>query len=388
MVVLGAHAFVFESTKRTCNVQPFDPSLGTASKIPIVDGAIVYKFPYRGGIYVLIVRNALHKPHLQNNLIPPFVMRADGVTLNDTPNIHRKYPTIDNHCITFEDSNLRIPLQLSGVFSYFHTRKPILSELHESPKLFLTPDANDWNPHCQSYETNELSMITCKGELADKNQRSSDPCIFQEDEVATELSTISLQQWESLVGANVYSAYYAPTIQSSINYHNADFDNALNCRGETSKFSPSIGGCDLSMNHSLFLFDSINEPITTTWGHLRNHLKECLTLRKLNFVRAHISAAEASKPKGVSPSMIFKLWCISDKLAEGAIDQNTQLCQNNSDNALSRKFTTNDRMLRYKRIQSTFYSDTMFALTHKSVRQFKCCQVFVSDKGFVAVYPM
>ena len=45
-------------------------------------------------------------------------------------------------------------------------------------------------------------------------------------------------------------------------------------------------------------------------------------------------------------------------------------------------------MLRYKRIQSTFYSDTMFALTHKYVRQFKCCQVFVSDKGFVAVYPM
>ena len=45
-------------------------------------------------------------------------------------------------------------------------------------------------------------------------------------------------------------------------------------------------------------------------------------------------------------------------------------------------------MMWYKRIQSNFYSDTMFALTHKSVRQFKCCQVFVSNKGFVAVYPM
>ena len=76
------------------------------------------------------------------------------------------------------------------------------------------------------------------------------------------------------------------------------------------------------------------------------------------------------------------------KLAEGAIDQNTQLCRNNADNALSRQFTTNDRMLRYKRIQSTFYSDTMFSLTHKSVLQFKCCQVFVRDKGFVAVYTM
>ena len=56
-------------------------------------------------------------------------------------------------------------------------------------------------------------MLTCKGELADINRRSSDPCIFQEDEVAPELSEISLQQWESQVDANVYIAYTAPTIQ-------------------------------------------------------------------------------------------------------------------------------------------------------------------------------
>ena len=64
MVVLGAHAFIFESTNRTCNVQPFDPSLRTDSKIPFVDSAVVYKYPYTGEIYVLIVRNALHIPHL------------------------------------------------------------------------------------------------------------------------------------------------------------------------------------------------------------------------------------------------------------------------------------------------------------------------------------
>ena len=57
-------------------------------------------------------------------------------------------------------------------------------------------------------------MITCNGELADKNRRSSDLCIFHEDEVAPELSAISLQQWESQVDANVSSAYTAPTIQS------------------------------------------------------------------------------------------------------------------------------------------------------------------------------
>ena len=78
--------------------------------------------------------------------------------------------------------------------------------------------------------------------------------------------------------------------------------------------------------------------------------------------------------------MLSKLWCISDKLAEIVIDQNNQLCRNNADNALSRQFTTNDRMLRYKRIQGTFYFDTMISLTHKLVR--------ASNKVFFVVYPM
>ena len=52
---------------------------------------------------------------------------------------------------------------------------------------------------------NERSMLTYNVELLDKNRRSSNPCIFQEDEVAPELSKISLQQWESQLDANVYS---------------------------------------------------------------------------------------------------------------------------------------------------------------------------------------
>ena len=262
-------------------------------------------------------------------------MRAAGVTLNDTPKIHSKDHTIDDHCITFEDSDIRILLHLSGVFSYFHTIKPTLSELHECPKLFLTPDANDCNPHCQSFETNEQSMLTCKGELADKNQRSSNPCIFQEDEVAPELSAVSLQQWESQVDANVSSSYASPTIQSSINDQDADFANALNCRGETSKFAASFEICDLSMIHLLFLFNKTNDPITTTWDNFKDSLKGVLDPLQIELFWAQISVVEASKPKGVSPTMLSKLWCILDKLAEGVIDQNSQLCRNNADNALS-----------------------------------------------------
>ena len=52
------------------------------------------------------------------------------------------------------------------------------------------------------------------------------------------------------------------------------------------------------------------------------------------------------------------------------------------------QYFTNDWMPRYKRLQSVFYTDTMFATKHKSLYGNKCCQVFVSKKGYISVYPM
>ena len=47
-------------------------------------------------------------------------------------------------------------------------------------------------------------------------------------------------------------------------------------------------------------------------------------------------------------------------------------------------------MLRYRRINEYFYIDTFFASKKggKSSRNNQCCQLFVTDKGFVYVVPM
>ena len=159
MVVLDRHAFIFEGTGRTCNVRPFSDDLGIASNIPIVDGAIAYDCPYSKQTFILIVRNALYIKTMDHNLIPPLIMRTGGVTVNDVPKIHCDDPTRDDHCILFQDIELRIPLQLIGTFSYFHSRMPTATELYDCDKVFLTPDASDWNPHCLSFERNERSML-------------------------------------------------------------------------------------------------------------------------------------------------------------------------------------------------------------------------------------
>ena len=105
MVVLGWNAFIFESSGRTCNVRPFSDELGIAKDVPIVDGAIAVDCHTTGETKLLMVRNALYLPSLVHNLIPLFIMRAGGVTVNDVPCIHCAEPTDDDHCILFSNSD-------------------------------------------------------------------------------------------------------------------------------------------------------------------------------------------------------------------------------------------------------------------------------------------
>ena len=89
MVVLGKHCFVFDAGihGKTCTVEPFNPSIGTAKKVPIVDAAIAYDCPYLHKTFLLIVRNALYIPSMldHNLIIPPFILREAGLEVKDTP---------------------------------------------------------------------------------------------------------------------------------------------------------------------------------------------------------------------------------------------------------------------------------------------------------------
>ena len=142
MVVLGSNSFFFDSTGRTCNVQPLTSDLGIEKNIPIVDGALAYDCPYSGKSYVLVIRNALYVPLTNHNLIPPFTLRASSITINDVPKIYCEDPVVNDHSTSFEHSDLRIPFQLNCVLSCLHKIAPTKGELHEYEKLFLTPDSS------------------------------------------------------------------------------------------------------------------------------------------------------------------------------------------------------------------------------------------------------
>jgi hypothetical protein len=59
------------------------------------------------------------------------------------------------------------------------------------------------------------------------------------------------------------------------------------------------------------------------------------------------------------------------------------------DSSLMRNIGTNDHAVQYCHIKSCFYTDTLFVTgATKSSRGNICAQLFVLDKGYVAIYPM
>ena len=91
MPVVGKHAYILSETGRTADEKAYNPQY-EAMVIPIVDAVVQYDCPDTGNNYILVIRNALHVPSMDNHLIPPFVMREAGIVVNDTPKIHTDDP--------------------------------------------------------------------------------------------------------------------------------------------------------------------------------------------------------------------------------------------------------------------------------------------------------
>ena len=116
MVFMGSNSFLFESTGKTCNAQLLTSDLLIVNNVPIVDGELARDCSCTGEFYVLVIRNALHVPSMEHNLMPPLTMRAGSFIIKDIPKSHYEDPEVDDHSGSFEHSNPRIPLQLNGVF--------------------------------------------------------------------------------------------------------------------------------------------------------------------------------------------------------------------------------------------------------------------------------
>ena len=166
MPVVRKHAYIIAETSKKVDVSPFTPDYQPLM-VPLVDATVRYDNPYNRKSYILVLRNALFVPSMDNNLIPPFMLREMGVTMNDVPKIHKGDPPVDDHMITFVETRFRIPLSLWGIFSYFPSSKPTHDNLLNPNEVYIISPAT-WNPHSNAYSTNDESMLDWEGNMQPK----------------------------------------------------------------------------------------------------------------------------------------------------------------------------------------------------------------------------
>ena len=400
MVVIGGHAAVVNKTGLTAQVSPFTPDYEALSEVPIVDAVITYDCPYTDKSVMLVFRNALYVPAMEHHLVPPFIMREAGLIVNEAPKIQVTNPSIENHSIYFPSDSYRIPLSLWGIFSYFPCRCPTDLELNECNNVqLMTPDGSRWNPHSDVYARNEENMLDWEGQLVEKKDRVriliEDIDVGSMDGNCNDMSISAVEV--SLVDRNFDSC---PVIGDRLGSNEEELVPA--CISEVSAVLCEVSPTLDPLNFADALIENATlGHISSAMGSTAPFLGDVLfdkddlignrpsgEIDENEFFSA--SSTTASRPKGVSAEKLSKVWKIDLDEAKKTIKVTTQHRKHSDNPNLSRNYSTNDRMLRYRRINRHFFMDTFFAAASsgKSTRGHTCMQLFVTDKGFVYVVPM
>ena len=320
--VVGKHCVILEESqpRRTAKVSGFTSELGKPMVVPIVTAAVSYDCEYTGMTHVMVIHNALYFKNMEVNLIPPFMMRLTGLTINECPKFLSTNPSIEDHSIYFPTNYVRIPLQLEGTISYIPTRAPTAQELkeNEGQYLLLTPNMPSWDPHTDEFKNQELAMVDYNGYVK-INQRPKNYLINS----VLQLVTNNIER------------------------------TSIDCTADSTQFINSVRMLD----NVLTGFD-IN---SVSSGHRKKKLTAKVLARRLN---------------------------IPVEMAKRTLQATTQHATRVYDDpTLTKKYRTNDRMLRYSKLMCDTFMDTMFSSV-TSVRHFNSCQIFATEFGHIFAVPM
>ena len=148
----------------------YDESTGTKNNCRTISAAVAYDLPINGECVIVIFHQSIHIPGMEHNLVCPMQVRINGVYLNDTPLLLTKNPTPFTHVMVFDTKNakLNVPLRLTGVTSYFNSRKSTQDEFENSRRYVATYDAPEWDPNSLRFRDMEDEYLTDSGRIKDK----------------------------------------------------------------------------------------------------------------------------------------------------------------------------------------------------------------------------
>ena len=122
-------------------------------------------------VYLLGLRKFLYIESMDNNLIPPFILRMAGLIVNERAKINCKPDTAteEDHTIQEKETGLFIIMNLRSIFSYFPTKKPDEDDIEDGTVVVMTPVGAIWEPYDESYASNEAPLTNNKGEMRPQN---------------------------------------------------------------------------------------------------------------------------------------------------------------------------------------------------------------------------
>ena len=344
--VLGAGALIFLDYDRPVIVEAYDPRLGSA-EYRTVSGAVAYDDPHTGRTLLLVINQAIHIPHLDHHLLCPMQCRVNDVTVDETPKFLALDPTETTHALTLTDPDdplqtVTLPLSLRGVISFLNVRTPTVDQFHDQtiPRLHLTSETLTWDPSTTTYADQEAAMIDFTGAVVTRTRvRDSFPAVIR-----AMASSRSHPDHLDLT----HDDYFAHALLARIVVSSTNTRPDLTTRPDLKTRPDQTSRPDLT-----------NRPDQTIQG---------TTLAPTGNVHAR-------KTPGIDFLTLARRWGISPETARQTLSRTTQrgvrTCLHPT---LSRRFPTNDRMLRYKRLPHPCFTDTLISGT-TSRRGHKYAQV-------------
>ena len=349
--VVGRNALIIEDYDRTVSVTGFAKSLGTMDDRRIVTAAIAYIRPENGELIILVIHQCILIEEMDVNLLCPMQLRTAGVKVNDTPKCMTYRPSELDHVIVVKDEDddetIIIPLKLRGVTSYFNSRRPSKAEYEDDSirKIDLTVYSPEWEPHTDEYaqlEINYFDCFDCFREIGDDGRR-----------------------------------VYGTSVSDKISHQ-----NAKQTAERTSQSAAVLTEIDSNLIEIEFA-----RRLQDNWLLSSNDIRRIAATR-VKTENESSATSFSTRKQGIQPEDLVKRWKCGLENAKQTLKVTTQRGVRTIANpALSRRFRTNDRQLRYRRVRADVFTDTLTAKTI-SFRKNKYAQAYGTSFKWARCYGM
>lgn len=203
--------------------------------------------------------------------------------------------------------------------------------------LHLCPDASEWDPYSPEFADQEDSFVDFRGDL---NAQIPKTRKFLDDRDICDIR-VSEEQYEHMVSSIVAKNYEA---ESHTKVENSSHSGFMNPMCDNVYIQAAIADLTAYVDEEL-LCTAVNERTMKSKIAMESGSIDINTdTEDVNIFES--SAAHADTPKGITAEKLSKVWQISHEEARRMLDVTMQLNKQDANAMLSRRFGTNDRMLR------------------------------------------